>query len=277
MALTKSTIEHEFLFRWDEQGNPKGCHIAYREAILENGVEISSKFLDPRPVQLSDAEKLAEIGASINASVLADNAAKSQQLAEAKAAAEQQRLSHEQAIAQLGSQHDSVVSALASNHAEAIATLTAERASAVDGMQAILDTVTAERDAAVQDASSLRSQVGQLTAQAESSASQKTMLEGQIESLKAQLLEYETPVDEKGVPKAVSMHHAQLALLNAGLLDMVEEAIAAIPGDAGRAARITWSKATTVERNNPLVVQLSSALGLTSEQIDALFVFAATL
>ena len=71
MSLTKETFEHEFLFRWNEAGHPHGCHIAYREAVLDDGVEISSRFLDPRPVALDDAPKLAEIGAAINAATLA--------------------------------------------------------------------------------------------------------------------------------------------------------------------------------------------------------------
>ena len=71
MSLTKKTIEHEFLFRWNEAGHPQGCHIAYREAVLDDGVEIASRFLDPRPVALDDAPKLAEIGAAINAATLA--------------------------------------------------------------------------------------------------------------------------------------------------------------------------------------------------------------
>ncbi len=71
MSLTKETFEHEFLFRWNEAGHPQGCHIAYREAVLDDGVEIASRFLDPRPVALDDAPKLAEIGAAINAATLA--------------------------------------------------------------------------------------------------------------------------------------------------------------------------------------------------------------
>ena len=71
MSLTKKTIEHEFLFRWNEAGHPQGCHIAYREAVLDDGVEIASRFLDPRPVALDDAPKLAEIGAAINTATLA--------------------------------------------------------------------------------------------------------------------------------------------------------------------------------------------------------------
>lgn len=73
MSFTKTTFEHEFLFRWNDQGEPQGCHIAYREAVMEDGVEIASKFLDPRPVTLDDADKLAEISAAINSASVAAN------------------------------------------------------------------------------------------------------------------------------------------------------------------------------------------------------------
>lgn len=75
MAITEQITEHEFLFRWNEQGNPQGCHIAYRQSVLKDGTEIASKLLDPRPVVLDDAPKLAEIGAAINAATLAANTA----------------------------------------------------------------------------------------------------------------------------------------------------------------------------------------------------------
>ncbi|WP_290906245.1 hypothetical protein [Aquabacterium sp.] len=85
------------------------------------------------------------------------------------------------------------------------------------------------------------------------------------------------PVLVNGVPQEVTMRQAQLALLGAGLLDAVDVAIAAIPGDAGRAAQITWTKSSAVRRDNPLIAQLSAALGLTDAQIDGLFVAAAKL
>lgn len=80
-----------------------------------------------------------------------------------------------------------------------------------------------------------------------------------------------------GKPVTVTMRQAQLALLGAGLLPVVEAAIAAIPGDAGIAAKITWEKSSTVERTNPLIVQLAGVIPLTEAQIDALFVAAAKL
>lgn len=124
----------------------------------------------------------------------------------------------------------------------------------------------------------------QLTIERDQALAAKNAAEGsrdaalaEVEALQQLLAEYQTPVDENGVPKQVTMRQAQLALLGAGLLDLVEDAIAAIPGDAGRAAQITWTKSSAVQRTNPLINQLAAGLGLTGQQIDALFIQAATL
>ena len=76
----------------------------------------------------------------------------------------------------------------------------------------------------------------------------------------------------------VTMRQARRALLDAGLLDQVDAAIAAI-ADATerRQAEIDWEYATTVERLWPWVQTLGAALGLTAEAMDALFEQAATL
>lgn len=79
------------------------------------------------------------------------------------------------------------------------------------------------------------------------------------------------------VPTAVTMRQARLAMLGAGVLASVDQAIAAIPGAAGDAARIEWEYAQEVRRDSPLVAALAPTLGLTSEQIDALFVAGAAL
>lgn len=71
----------------------------------------------------------------------------------------------------------------------------------------------------------------------------------------------------------VTMRQAQLALLSAGLLDSVEAFIA----QQNRAVQITWATASTVERDNPVVLGAQQALNLTSNQVDDLFTLAATL
>ncbi len=79
------------------------------------------------------------------------------------------------------------------------------------------------------------------------------------------------------VPEKIDMRRARLALLHAELLDTVEATIASMTGTEGKAARIEWEYATTIKRNHPLVQQLESALSLTEEQLDQLFIDANNL
>lgn len=74
-------------------------------------------------------------------------------------------------------------------------------------------------------------------------------------------------------PRSVTMRQARLALLQAGLLNHVAQAIS----QASMAVQIEWEYAATVERGNDLTLSIAAGLGMTSEQIDALFVTAASL
>lgn len=79
------------------------------------------------------------------------------------------------------------------------------------------------------------------------------------------------------VPPAVDMRQARLALLGAGLLTAVNEAIAVMPGMEGDAARIEWEFAAKVRRDSQLVNGLAGALGWNDAQLDALFIAAESL
>jgi len=79
------------------------------------------------------------------------------------------------------------------------------------------------------------------------------------------------------VPSAVTMRQARLALLGAGKLALVDQAISSMKEPQQSAARIEWEYSGEVQRHNGFVAALGPALGLTSEQIDALFIAAATL
>lgn len=72
----------------------------------------------------------------------------------------------------------------------------------------------------------------------------------------------------------VTRRQAKQALLQVGLLDDVDAAIAA-SGD--RAAQIDWADATEFRRDWPTLIALQPALGLTDQQIDDLFREAAKL
>jgi hypothetical protein len=74
------------------------------------------------------------------------------------------------------------------------------------------------------------------------------------------------------VPQAVTPFQASLALLQFGMLDAVESAVAS----ASRETQLAWNKATTIERNSPFVASMSATLGLNNAQLDNLFTLAAT-
>ncbi len=87
----------------------------------------------------------------------------------------------------------------------------------------------------------------------------------------------EEPPEIVWVPAEVTMRQAQRALLDAGLLDAVEAAINALPEPPRRAAKIDWEMSSTMRRDSQFVQLLSPALGMTSAQLDALFVAASKL
>jgi len=79
------------------------------------------------------------------------------------------------------------------------------------------------------------------------------------------------------IPQSVTMRQCRIALLDAGLLDGVQSSIASMPGADGERARIDWEYALEVRRDWPLIAYMAGDLGLTDEQVDALFVTASTI
>jgi hypothetical protein len=75
------------------------------------------------------------------------------------------------------------------------------------------------------------------------------------------------------IPSVVSMRQARLALLAAGHLETVNNAISSME----QASQIEWEYATEVKRNSPLVASLATLLNLSPEDLDSLFVTASTL
>jgi hypothetical protein len=74
------------------------------------------------------------------------------------------------------------------------------------------------------------------------------------------------------VPQSVTRYQARVALLNAGLLDTVNAYFAALPAtDLGQLA---WNEAPTVLRSNTALEAAAESLGLTSAQVDQLFIAA---
>lgn len=79
------------------------------------------------------------------------------------------------------------------------------------------------------------------------------------------------------VPTKITMRQARLVLFTAGLLNAVPTAINALPSPAKDKALIEWEYSNDVVRHNGFVSTLGPALGLTEEQIDALFIAGAAL
>ena len=91
-----------------------------------------------------------------------------------------------------------------------------------------------------------------------------------------------TPVVVDGVayaleitlPSVVTMRQARLALLQEGLLATIESAI---QNGTDEAMKIEWDYATEVNRDWNSLVSLTTALGMTSLELDNLFQLASTL
>jgi hypothetical protein len=76
------------------------------------------------------------------------------------------------------------------------------------------------------------------------------------------------------VPHVVTMRQARLALLEVGLLAVIETAI--ISG-TDEAMKIEWEYATEVQRDWHSLISLATMLNITSAQLDDLFLLSSTL
>lgn len=79
------------------------------------------------------------------------------------------------------------------------------------------------------------------------------------------------------VPQEVTMRQARLALNAAGKLAAVQAAIAAMAEPQKTNTQIWWDYSSTVQRSQPIVSALGTAIGLDSAGIDQLFTVAFTL
>lgn len=80
------------------------------------------------------------------------------------------------------------------------------------------------------------------------------------------------------VPPTVSRRQARQALLLAGKLALVQPAIDAIADPIQRGLlQIEWDDSQVFERHRPTLIALATTLGMSSPDIDALFVAASQL
>jgi len=75
------------------------------------------------------------------------------------------------------------------------------------------------------------------------------------------------------VPQVVSRRQALRALHDAGLLEAVQAAVS----NADEITQIEWQTAGEFARNWPTLQTLASALGMTEQQLDGLFLAASKL
>jgi len=87
----------------------------------------------------------------------------------------------------------------------------------------------------------------------------------------------EAPQPSLSASPVVTMKQARLALAQANRIEQIEAAISSLPDEQQRRARIEWEYSTTIERNNPVLIQLAEAIGMPDAEIDALFAVAAQL
>jgi chromosome segregation ATPase len=135
----------------------------------------------------------------------------------------------------------------------------------LESAKADLAKAKAPPDTATAHAKQIRAQIEQCQAQIDQSG--MTMTQAEMDAI----------INAPVVPQTVTMRQARLALLGAGKLALVDAAIDSMPEPQKSAARIEWEYSNEVQRHNSFVSALGPALGMTSAQIDQLFIAAAKL
>lgn len=105
------------------------------------------------------------------------------------------------------------------------------------------------------------------------------LVNDQYTTIELHLSSLEPPPDKVingNIPTEVSMRQGRLALQQFGLLSTVNTIMANMPGAQGAAARIEWEYATSIKRDSQMVTGLTPYLGITEEQLDDLFLLAAS-
>ena len=101
-----------------------------------------------------------------------------------------------------------------------------------------------------------------------------------VEMTADEVAEFEAGREElrNAVPVAVEAWQAKRALVDSGHYALVESAIAALGDDAeSLSIKVDWACAKTFRRDWPALVALAAQLEMDSDDLDALFVHAATL
>lgn len=79
--------------------------------------------------------------------------------------------------------------------------------------------------------------------------------------------EFETEIDEP-VPPTIEIRQAKMILNSLGLLKTIENLIK----QENELVQILWNDAATFERTNPVLNAMAIKLGLTSDELDSMFI-----
>lgn len=79
------------------------------------------------------------------------------------------------------------------------------------------------------------------------------------------------PAERPVVPESITKYQAKMILLQYGLYEQVEEFV---KNSTDNALKISWYDAVNFHRNNSFVDSIAAQFGLTSDQIDEMFILA---
>ena len=87
----------------------------------------------------------------------------------------------------------------------------------------------------------------------------------------------EVPAMPPRIPREIANWRAKAILASMGMIDQVEAAIASLPEPERTVITVAWQGDARLARNGPTVTALAPALGLSPEQVDAMFIAAEDL
>ena len=120
MTITQSKTPNEFLVRWSDAGVIQGAHIVFREAITEDGAELSSKILPAQPVSLAGEAgfPLGDVLDILQSDALGTLEAKDAEIATLKADAEKAKTDAAQALSAMTAERDAAIAQAAALQAQ---------------------------------------------------------------------------------------------------------------------------------------------------------------
>jgi len=104
--------------------------------------------------------------------------------------------------------------------------------------------------------------------------SQDALIGDKVAITKLEAEAHLNPVLQPELPNVVTMRQARLALLEMGLLATVSEAVA---NGTDESIKIEWEYSTEINRDSASLIALSTVLGMSSDDLDNIFLLAGTL